>query len=131
MLAAVLLIFALLTFREVTQKHDIGGSIAVLSDSSFGSGSEGSCTGASVSEGYGDIGPGIDVVVRNKSGSVIATGQLETGKWLLGNCVLPIRVPDVPSSEFYSLKIGHRGEQNFSKEEMEKMNWEVSLSIGP
>lgn len=90
------------------------------------------CTGASISPGYGDIGPGADVVVRDEGGDIIATGKLDEGTWAEDQplCVLPLAAEDVPVAKFYSVEVGQRGEMRYSHDEMEQADFTVELSIG-
>ncbi len=92
--------------------------------------------------GYGDIGPGTDVVVRGGEGQVLGTAQLGDGpsvpmsevleeEILDGGCIWSTTVRDVPTGEdFYSISVGERGEQTYSEEELEEREWSVSLELG-
>lgn len=92
----------------------------------------GSCEG---SGGFDDIRSGASVVVRNEDGTTIASGRLEPGeitsvyKGTIPTCEWAFEVRDVPAAEFYEIEVSHRGGLQYSKAEMEEMNWEVAFSI--
>lgn len=90
--------------------------------------------------GFSDVGPGTDVVVRGGEGQVIGTAQLGDGPSVsmsegidegVGGCIWSTTVADIPTGEdFYSISVGGRGEQTYSKEQLEEGQWEVSLELG-
>lgn len=92
----------------------------------------GSCEG---SGGFDDIRSGASVVVRNEEGTTIASGRLEPGeitsvyKGTIPTCEWAFEIRDVPDAEFYEIEVSHRGGLQYSKAEMEEMNWEVAFSI--
>jgi hypothetical protein len=84
--------------------------------------------------GYSDVGPGMDVVVRNNDAKVIATGELgggdSAGTTNVG-CVWTAVLDDVPGGEdYYEISVGNRGEQVYSHEDLESKGWKVDLSLG-
>lgn len=102
--------------------------------------SDGVCRGAG---GYEDLGEGTQVVVRNESGEVIATGALGAGSLPLSEdnsptttsydwspCTFPIEVTDVPDAEFYTVEVSHRGGLTYSAAELEGLDWQPQLTIG-
>jgi hypothetical protein len=88
------------------------------------------CTGASVSRGYADVGPGIDVTVKDETGTIIATGAVEEGTWERRACRLPFSIPDVEGAEFYELELGRRGSNRYSAAELASAGYEVHLTLG-
>jgi hypothetical protein len=101
-------------------------SVTNLGDTCYGTG------------GYDDISEGAQVVLRDGEGKVIGTSSLNEGHSNLGCevgdviaiCTFEFIIEDVPSSDFYSVEVSHRGEINFSHEELERQGWEVSLTLG-
>jgi hypothetical protein len=119
-IAVLLIVGAVLFFRG--GGHTITGTMTLissdLSDSCQGSG------------GYDDIGPGTAVTVRNGEGETIGTGRLGEGTLhgVIG-CTYPFEI-DVPDEDFYRVEVSHRGELEFSKDEMEQNDWTVDASLG-
>lgn len=125
-----------------------------LTDTESVSGTAESCRGTG---GYSDVGPGMNVTVRNGSGEIIASGNTEsldaeehfgteaeedseegeestspqelaeTMFEVLG-CTVVFEI-DIPKSEFYAIAVGRRGELSYSREELEELNWNVSLTV--
>jgi hypothetical protein len=89
-----------------------------------------SCSEIGGTGGYSDIALGAAVVVKNEHAETIATGRLELGTDELGSCTYPFRLADVPSSEFYSIEVSHRGALTYSHEELEGLEWQVVFSLG-
>lgn len=88
------------------------------------------CTGGSVSRGYDDLGPGTGVTVKNERGEIIATGSVQFGQWTTGACRMTFEAEDVPKARFYEIEVGRRGEQRYSRADMEAMDYELDLVIG-
>jgi hypothetical protein len=90
-----------------------------------------SCSGGT--GGYGDVGPGMDVVVRDNDGKVIGTSALgDNGEEVEGiACEWTAVVEDLPSGEdYYAVTVGRRGEQVYSGDELDEKEWEIALSLG-
>jgi hypothetical protein len=108
--------------------YKIKGSFKLF-DSDIGGRSE-NCYGTG---GYSDIEGGMDVTVRDKSGSILASTSTSIGTSddddFLFSCEFKFTL-EVPSSDFYSITIGRRGELNYSLSEMKEMSWNVSLFLG-
>lgn len=85
------------------------------------------CVGAG---GYDDIEPGLEVTVRDEGDAVIGDGQLTGGFVVSQGCVFDFKVPNLPRSNFYKVKVGNRGEQNYSYDEMKAAGWSLNLSLG-
>ena len=86
--------------------------------------------------GYSDIAAGAPATLTDEVNTVLAAETLGSGELLpdpglvLG-CQFKITFTDVPMDRnFYSVDVANRGELTYSRDEMEKMDWEVSLSIG-
>jgi hypothetical protein len=100
---------------------------------------DGGTTCAGGTGGYGDVGPGMDVVVRDNDGSVIGSSSLSGGEeipypdepGLTAGCEWTAVVEDLPGHDYYSVSVGRRGEQVYSGEDLEGQNWEINLSLGP
>jgi hypothetical protein len=88
------------------------------------------CDGGSVADGYGDIGPGTGVTVKNETGEIIATGSVARGRWVARACRLTFETDDVPEARFYEVEVGRRGAQRYSRAQLEDQNFEVDLVIG-
>lgn len=109
--------------------HQVKGSLTLV-DSDI-AGLDNNCYGTG---GYEDIQAGMSVTVRDGKGNILATGQAEngrrpTGEFSIVKCAFNFQVDNVPKSDFYSIEVGHRGQLNYSYEEMKNKNWEVSLSL--
>lgn len=84
----------------------------------------GECDGSS---GYDDITPGAQVIL-SADGKTVGKGELEEAKYDDGYCVFPFEVTGVAGgSDFYSVEISHRGEMEYTQDELEEG---VSLSLG-
>jgi hypothetical protein len=139
-------------------KKTITGSV-VLFDAA-GDGIAGSQTNCYGDGGYDDIDSGTQVMVKNGDGKILATTTLQSGSGetagdVLGDggvttttaydsygssflstvvrCTFPFEV-EVPSGEkFYSVTVGsneHRGTLTYSKDDMDKKDWKVDVSLG-
>lgn len=119
--------------------RNIKGTITISgNDRAVARGDEGNCNGVG---GYSDMRTGTTVVVRDGTGSTLATGYLFNGevdeeKSTRGDgyqpktvCVLPFGVVGVPRSDFYEIEIGRRGGLTYSLAEMEAQDWEVTSSL--
>lgn len=112
----------------------ITGSIQIFGQSDSVTSSGDTCSGAG---GYDDIEEGAQVTVKDGDGDLLATADLGPGEVTdednstdsFTQCDLPFTV-DVPASDFYVIEVSHRGEISYSREELEKKNWKVELSLG-
>lgn len=84
--------------------------------------------------GYSDIQSGLKVVVKSGSGRILGISHLGpdnySGKYSGVVCQFPFEVTDLPSSKFYSVEVGRRGSMEYSKEQLEKQDWNVQFSMG-
>jgi hypothetical protein len=88
--------------------------------------------------GYSDIGPGTDVVVRDGSNNVLGVAALGDGQHratpdsgIGGGCIWQTTVHNVPTGKsFYTVEVGHRGEQTYSPSQLDKSGWLVDLTLG-
>ena len=100
--------------------------------------------------GYDDVAAGMNVTVRDGNDVIIGVGSTDNvtredrtslDPWLadvatgVANerypnvvCTLVFKV-SVPDAEFYSVEVGHRGELNYSRAEMEAADWAVALTL--
>jgi len=88
--------------------------------------------------GYDDV--RMDVVVRDESGAIIATdrtealppkedgnaGERQRERWTC-RYAFTVTVPDAP---FYTVEVGNRGEQTYSRADLEAAGWSVELTLG-
>lgn len=112
--------------------YDIGGSIRLV-DSSLGGDGSNNCYGLG---GYDDISAGMPITVKDDKGTIIATTQTGSGNHPQNEsyssvvCVFKFNVTQIPKRNFYTIDLGRRGTLSYSFTELEKMNWELSLSLG-
>lgn len=104
--------------------HPVTGTFALVDLDGFFTGP---CFG---SGGYSDIGPGTQVVVKDRSGKIMATGSLGPGKARGGSICQFKFAMEVPSSDFYSFEVGRRGSITYTPEELEAAGWHVGFSLG-
>ncbi len=116
-------------------------------------GSWANCSGLG---GYDDFAAGMDVTVRNESGTVIASTSMrnlsvDDSKAIdtaLGSVDGPFKdeaaqaielegfactlvfVADVKPADFYTFEAGNRGDLTYSAAELEAADWHVELSLG-
>jgi hypothetical protein len=101
---------------------DLGGTF-----SGFSADEGDACNGAG---GYSDIRPGAQVTVRDGTGATVAVSSLGGGARRSASCIFTFVVPDVPRVDFYSVEVSHRGQVQFSFDDMERQDWEVILTLG-
>jgi hypothetical protein len=119
--------------------HTLTGSFSILSNGErvpsndnfmkvFFTGTD-NCFGQN---GFEDLQGEMSVVVMDGAGTVIATGRTEEGlhDQFENVCEFAFTVEDVPTSAFYSIRIGRRDGPTYSIEELEAMGWNIELSIG-
>ena len=111
--------------------NTISGTVTLHDDDLFviDSGSlKGACSGRG---GYDDISGGLDVVVKDGAGAIIAKDELWSGFGAGYNeCLLPFQVTHVPTVDFYEIAVGRRGSLVFSHTELEADEWYVGFQIG-
>jgi hypothetical protein len=89
--------------------------------------------------GYSDIRGGALVTLHDQTGQIIATGNLDEGRPGPPNytqtasreCRFSFVLLDVPTSDFYSIRIANRGGLTFSYSQLEAQNWRIDASLGP
>lgn len=85
------------------------------------------------SGGFDDIVPGAQILVKNGSGTILATSVLGEGVVTEGRtyhfCEFPFSVQNVPASDFYVIEMGSRGGMTYSVQDLEQQNWQVSLKL--
>ncbi|MBC3194845.1 hypothetical protein H7X46_27720 [Pseudonocardia sp. C8] len=101
-----------------------GTSALSSSYSSYGS-NGGRCV---TYRGYDDIAEGVSVTVRDSGGAIAGVGHLGAGRPEPYGCTFPFTVADLPSSEFYTVEISHRGEVTFTADDVAA--GDVHLSLG-
>jgi hypothetical protein len=105
----------------------------------------GDCSG---DDAYKDLREGTSVMARDDSGRVLANGTLGQGKGgtlsggepgsdleRLGQdaftCTFPFQLETLPKVCEYSIEVSDMGEVSFSKAELQRLGWEVDLSVSP
>lgn len=81
--------------------------------------------------GYDDIQAGAQITVKDQTGTIIGIGELEPIYTVDGDRCVFVFSLDVPEATFYTLEMGRRGEQAYSRQDLEQAGWRVDLSIGP
>ena len=105
--------------------YTISGSLKLV-DSDIG-GSDDACYGTG---GYDDIGGFMSVTIRDGNKNIISTGKTGEGKKNdYVTCIFDFEVNNVPKSEFCTIEIGHRGELNYSFNEIKEKNWKIELAL--
>ncbi len=89
------------------------------------SSSTGPCEGR---DGYQDIRPGVQVVVRDATGKDVGLGRLGDGTRVdPGWCEFPFTVTDIPESEgLYTIEVSKRGGISFKRTDAAKL----ALTLG-
>lgn len=118
------------TASATPETHLITGTFTLNQDDDANRGN-GQCQGTG---GYSDIRAGLDVVVKNEAGTIVATSELHDGPTAYdsstrGRCIFEISV-SVPDASFYSIEVGSRGELTYSRDDMESMGWVVGFTLG-
>ncbi len=82
--------------------------------------------------GYGDLRGGAQVVLADDRGDTLTTGRLSAGEFDGLGCVFSFALEDVTRADFYSLTVGggHRGQLQYSYDELADGDWSVQLSVG-
>lgn len=117
---------------------EILGTFTLNSGSTEVSLDTGYCSGTG---GYDDIAPGLGVVVKDQSGTILATGALSFLRFDgasdpdlpgigFGSCTFSFRIRSVPRATFYEVEVGHRGGLTYSYDELRQRSWHVELTLG-
>lgn len=93
-------------------------------------------------EGFDDVRPGVNLVVRDPRGDIVGTTTLGAGKvvrppedevehWsdAVPWCVFGFSVQVPPNLGFYTVDAGRRGQVTFSQEDLEETGWYAVLSL--
>lgn len=106
--------------------QDITGTFALHAQSGQFSGA---CEGTG---GYSDIAAGMNITLEDGEGNVLGTSRFSNGQASEDRqlCEFTFGFEDVPNADFYVLNAGDRGEQTYSRADMEAMDWDVALEIG-
>lgn len=109
--------------------NTVTGTLSLHDDQLFGADQSGSaCQG---SGGYDDIAEGAQVVASDGSGKVLAVSQLDAGKADgSGSCVFSFTINNVPYSNFYQLEVSHRGELDYSYQQLSASNFNIATTLG-
>lgn len=88
-----------------------------------------SCDQVSVLVGYSDIQGGGQVVVKDDSGRVIGTGQLQAGQRVDSICWFLFAVTNLPDRNFYTVFLGSREGGTYGRQELVAAGWKVKIRI--
>jgi hypothetical protein len=75
---------------------------------------------------------GTSVVVKNASGTIIATTQLGTGysaDFRSGDCLFTWQATNAPDSNFYTITISHRGDVTYNRAELARNGWVAASTL--
>lgn len=124
--AALLALFLAVGCGPSQARHTLSGTLTLpWGQCITESAGSGTLTGTG---GYSDIAVGTSVVVKDQSGTVLATGHLS---FKSGNgCHWNLKVTDIPDASFYQVEVSHRGAITYSRADLDKANWEINLSLG-
>lgn len=112
--------------------YSIKGSFELIDENIEGGSEEpgSQCYGTG---GFNDISAGMPVTIRDEKGLIIATGDTTEGTRPVEHpsvtCIFGFKIEGIPKANFYTIEIGRRGNLNYSFEDMNKRNWEVSLRL--
>lgn len=85
-----------------------------------------------IPDGFQDITPGTDVVVKDPAGKTVAFAQLQDGKNITGaisSCAFPFKLKDVPAGlGIYSVEASHRGALQYDEARLRKDGVVMSLT---
>ena len=118
-------------YAQNTRRYTISGSLELIN--LYGISGEGNnCFGRS---GYQDIRGGTQIIVKDGSGKVLAIGKISNGRSPAGQyfqhiCRFTFKISNISRTNFYSIKIGRRGEILYSYQDLVKQNWNVNLTLG-
>lgn len=88
------------------------------------------CDGSTIADGFSDMREGAEVTVTDASGDTVALGRLKQGvRSGASTCEMPFTVTDVPHSEFYAVEVAGRGEQRFTRAELDAASWDIDLTL--
>ncbi len=80
--------------------------------------------------GYSDLTEGAQVVVTDASGTTVAFGSLADGTISGAGFTFTFSVPNVPALDIYGIKLTHRGTLQYSFDELQQQDWDISLTVG-
>jgi hypothetical protein len=86
--------------------------------------------GCAGTNGYDDIETGLQVQVSNEAGTAIGTGELGLGEMTSTECRFSFAVQNLPIAKFYKITVGHRGELDYSYQELQAAGWNVGFTLG-
>ena len=115
------------TIQTPLNTHEVSGTFA-LSDSSGGLDTSG--VGCKGDGGYGDIGPGTNITVKDEKGTLLDTASLGQGTGSTTSCTFTFALTVPDSAKFYTFETGSRGEISFSHDDMVGQGWTVGITLG-
>jgi TonB family protein len=118
-------------YAQNTRRYTISGSLELIN--LYGISGEGNnCFGRS---GYQDIRGGTQIIIKDGSGKVLAIGKISNGRspawqYFQHICRFTFKISNISRTNFYSIKIGRRGEIFYSYQDLVRQNWNVNLTLG-
>jgi len=111
------------------ESHTVTGSIELHSSSSSYLSEGESCSGVG---GYSDMNEGAQVTLRNGKDESLAIGQLGSGVYDSTSraCVFKYTLTNVPKEDFYRVQVSHRGELEYSYDDMQANGWDIQSTLG-
>lgn len=135
-LLGLVAVVAVATGCSGTERNTISGSLVLHSDNLTVQRSTTSARGPAAcggQRGYGDIGPGSRVTVRDGEGEVLASTALGAGT-VVGpgyqTCRFEFSLADVPGADFYQITVGARDPMTYSADDLRSRGWRVDLTLG-
>jgi tetratricopeptide (TPR) repeat protein len=118
-------------YAQNTRRYTISGTIELINLYGI-AGQNNNCFGTS---GYQDIRGGTQIIIKDGSGKVLAIGKTSNGRRYAGQysqhiCRFTFKISNISRTNFYSIKIGRRGEIFYSYQDLAKQNWNVNLTLG-
>ncbi len=83
-----------------------------------------SCAGA---DGYSDVGPNTQVIVKNAKGEVLTTTTLGQGKGDTATCTFSFTFPITEGQEPYVVSVGRRGDFSYSFVQLQRQGVRIRL----
>lgn len=74
-----------------------------------------------LADGYDDVHPGAEVLVKDPEGTIIAKGELADGPIASNACIFTFTVSGVPGGhKFYTVGVANRGQLTFTEDEADQ-----------
>ena len=108
--------------------HTLTGSLEIIDENLEPFGNSTQCDGSD-DGGFSDLSAGAQATVKNGSGRILAIGSIKEGKsnYDGATCTMPLRVSGIPKASFYEVEVSHRGELDYSYEQLQNRHWRVRV----